>query len=231
MPIQPAIAFLVTGATSLRLSSSNVLAKPLPQTTACPVASNDVVSTVLGAPAQLIDPDFGVRVNGSAECIFTAGGKMVLVRRTGGYFSSTQATPDSIEQLRLLVADDLDYVPVQGVGNAIYWATVPDRSLAPERMGVLISQQGTDALAIGVMDTPEALGIADDAHPSGRRGACAIVPAAMIGILLPVVCACLLFLRASVRPLRPDRDCRIAADSDKSTVTAAGSHRLWGVSS
>jgi hypothetical protein len=148
---------------------------------------------VLGATAQLIDPDFGVRVNRSAECIFTAGGKMVLVRRTGGYFSSTQATPDSIEQLRLLVADDLDYVPVQGVGNAIYWATVP--------------------------------------HPSGRRGACAIVPAAMIGILLPVVCACLLFLRASVCPLRPDRDCRIAADSDKSTVTAAGSHRLWGVSS
>jgi hypothetical protein len=161
MPIQRAIALLVTGATSLLLSSSNVLAKPLPQTTACPVASNDVVSTVLGAPAQLIDPDFGVTVNGSdAECIFTAGGKMVLVRRTGGYFSSSQATPDSIEQLRLLVADDLDYVPVQGVGNAAYWATVRDRSLAPERMGVLISQQGTDALAIGVMDTPEALGIA-----------------------------------------------------------------------
>jgi hypothetical protein len=100
--------------------------KSLPQTTAWPVASNDVVSTVLGAPAQLIDPDFGVRVNG----------------------------------LRPLVADDLDYVPVQGVGNAVYWATVRDRSLAPERMGVLISQQGTDALAIGVMDTPEALGIA-----------------------------------------------------------------------
>ncbi len=92
MPIQPAIAFLVTGATSLRLSSSNV-----------------------------------------------------LVRGTGGYFSSTQATPDSIERLRPLVGDDLDYVPVQGVGNAVYWATVRDRSLAPERMGVLISQQGTDA--------------------------------------------------------------------------------------
>ena len=82
------------------------------------------------------------------------------VRRTGEYFVSNQATPDSVEQLRQLVADDLDYVPVQGVGNAAFWATVRDRSLAPERMGVLISQQGTDALAIGVMDTPEALATA-----------------------------------------------------------------------
>lgn len=161
MPIQRAVALLVIGATSLLLSSSNVLAKPLPQTTTCPAASSDVIATVLGTPAQLFDPDFGVTVNGSdVECLFTAGGNMVLVRRTGDYFSSSQATPESIEQLRLLVADDLDYVPVQGIGDAAYWATVRDRSLAPERMGVLISQQGTDALAVGVMDTPEALAIA-----------------------------------------------------------------------
>jgi molybdopterin-guanine dinucleotide biosynthesis protein len=158
MPIHRSIALLLTVAASALVSSANVLAEPLQQTTQCPVASNDVMSAALGTPVQLLDPDFGVTVNGSdTECLFMAGGQMVLVRRTGEYFVSSQATPDSIEQLRQLVADDLDYVPVQGVGNAAFWATVRDRSLAPERMGVLISQQGTDALAVGVMDTPEAL--------------------------------------------------------------------------
>jgi molybdopterin-guanine dinucleotide biosynthesis protein len=161
MPIHRSIALLLTVAASALVSSANVLAEPLQQTAQCPVASNDVMSAALGAPAQLLDPDFGVTVNGSdTECLFSAGGQMVLVRRTAEYFVTSQATPDSIEQLRQLVADDLDYVPVSGVGNAAFWATVHDRSLAPERMGVLISQQGADALAIGVMDTPEALATA-----------------------------------------------------------------------
>ena len=161
MPIHRSIALLLTIAASVLVSSANVLAEPLQQTAQCPVASNDLMSAALSTPVQLLDPDFGVTVNGSdTECLFSAGSQMVLVRRTAEYFVSSQATPDSIEQLRQLVADDLDYVPVSGVGNAAFWATVHDRSLAPERMGVLISQQGADALAIGVMDTPEALATA-----------------------------------------------------------------------
>jgi hypothetical protein len=161
MPIHRAIALLLTGATSMLLSLSNVLAQPVQQTTVCPVASDAVVSTALGTPAKLTDPDFGVTVDGSnTECLFMAGGEMVLVRRTGEFFSTSQATPESVEQLRLMVSDDLDYAPVSGVGDAALWATVRDRSLAPQRMGVLVSKQGVDAFMIGVMDTPEALAIA-----------------------------------------------------------------------
>jgi hypothetical protein len=35
-------------------------------------------------------------------------------------------------------------------------ATVRDRSLASQRLGVLVTKQGADAFTIGVMDTPEA---------------------------------------------------------------------------
>jgi hypothetical protein len=161
MPIQRVIALLLTGATSVLLSSSNVLAEPLRQAATCPVASDDVVSSALGAPARLFDPDFGVTVNGSdTQCMFSAGGQLVLVRRTGDYFSDSAAgaTPDNIQELRLIIADDLDYQPVSGVGDTALWATVHDRSLAPERMGVLVSKRGADAFMIGVMDTPDALG-------------------------------------------------------------------------
>src|SRR6202158_5891690 len=137
MPIHRAIALLLTGATSMLLSSSNVHAQPVQQTTACPVASDAVVSTALGTPAKLMDPEVGVTVNGSnTECMFMAGGEMVLVRRTGEFFSTSQATPESVEQLRLMVSDDLDYAPVSGVGDAALWATVRDRSLAPQRMEI-----------------------------------------------------------------------------------------------
>jgi hypothetical protein len=161
MPIHRAIALLLTGVTSVLLSSSNVLAEPMRQATTCPVASDDVISTALGTPASLIDPDFGVTVDGfDTECLFTAGGQMVLVRRTDAYFADSPAgaSPENIQQLRLIVADDLDYQPVTGVGDTALWATVRDRSLAPQRMGVLVSKHGADAYAIGVMDTPGALG-------------------------------------------------------------------------
>jgi len=87
-----------------------------------------------------MDPEFSVTVNGSNTDMFMAGGNMVLVRRTGEFFATSQATPDSVDQLRQMVSDDLDYVPVAGVGDAAVWATVRDRSLASQRMGVLVSQ-------------------------------------------------------------------------------------------
>jgi len=150
---------LLAGSASLLLSSSNVLAEPSRQGTVCPVASNAVVSNALGTPAELMDPNYGVTLNGSdTECLFSAGGELVLVRREAGFFAdSAGVSPESAEQLRLLVNDDLDYQSVAGVGDAALWATVHDRSLASERMGVLISKQGVDALTIGVMDTPVAL--------------------------------------------------------------------------
>jgi hypothetical protein len=164
MRIHRAISVLLAGATSMLLGTLSAGAQPLSQTTVCPVASNELVSNVMGAPASLADPDFGVTVDGSdTECLFLADGHLVLVRREASYFSGGPAgsvTPENADQLRLLVADDLDYVPVSGVGDTALWATVRDRSLAPQRMGVLISKVGTDAFAIGVMDTPEALSTA-----------------------------------------------------------------------
>jgi hypothetical protein len=161
MPFQRAIALFATSAFALSVSSSTALAAPIAQATTCPVARDDVISNVLGAPAQIADPDFGVTVNGSdTQCLFTAGDKLVLVRRTGDYFAGSAAgaaTPEEIDGLRQFIVDDLDYQPVSGVGDSAFWATVRDRSLAPERMGVLVSKQGSDAYAIGVMDTPAAL--------------------------------------------------------------------------
>lgn len=156
-----AFAFAVSGAASLLATSSGlVLAAPGLQTVACPVASNDVVSAAVGAPAELFDPDFGVTVSGSdTQCLFSAGGRLVLVRRTADYFSGSQsgATPEAVDLLRQVVTEDVDYTPVAGVGDAALWATVRDRSVASERMGVLISKQGSDAYAIGVMESADAL--------------------------------------------------------------------------
>jgi hypothetical protein len=56
-----------------------------------------------------------------------------------------------------LVVDEVDYTPVGGVGDAALWATVRDRTLAPQRMAVLITKRGADAFVVGVMDSPDAL--------------------------------------------------------------------------
>jgi len=154
------VCVLSAGLASMFIGFAAALAAPAAQLTVCPLAADDVVSGVVGASASIFDPTFGVTVNGTdTECLFSAGGGLVLVRRTTDFFSDSAsgATPEQVEQLRLMVADDVDYAPVSGVGDAALLATVRDRSLAPERMAVLISKCGTDAFAIGVMDTPEAL--------------------------------------------------------------------------
>lgn len=161
MPLHRAIVVFLAGAVGMLFSSSTVLAAPAAQTTTCPIVANDVVSNAVGAAAAVFDPDFGVTVDGSdTECLFSAGDKLVLVRRQADYFSGSvagAATPEEIDGLRLLIADDLDYQPVSGVGDSAFWATVRDRSLAPQRLGVLVSKQGADAYAIGVSDTPAGL--------------------------------------------------------------------------
>src|SRR5579859_672298 len=142
------------------MGSALALAAPAMQSTSCPLASDDLVSGAVGAPAQIFDPSYGVTVNGSdTQCLFTAGGELVLVGRTTGYFDdgASTITPEQVDQLRLLVADDVDYTPVSGVGDAALLATVRDRTLAPQRMAVLVSKRGSDAYKIGVMDTPQAL--------------------------------------------------------------------------
>jgi len=145
-------------ATVAALSSvSGALAAPA----VCPVAADDVVSGAMGAPAHLFDPTNGVTLKGAdTECLFEAGGEMVLVRRSADFFPDSPgatATPEQVDQLRQLIVDEVDYAPVAGVGDAALWATVRDRSLAPQRMAILISKRGVDALVIGVMDTPDAL--------------------------------------------------------------------------
>jgi hypothetical protein len=150
---------LGAGVASTCIGVASALAAPAAQSNICPVAADDVVAGVVGGPVS-IDPLF-VTVNGTnTECVFTAGSHLVLVRRTTGFFddSGPGATPEQVDQLRTLIFDEVDYTPVSGVGDAALLATVRDRSLAPERLAVLVSKRGTDAFAIGVMDTPEALG-------------------------------------------------------------------------
>jgi hypothetical protein len=142
-------------------SISGAQAAPAAQSAVCPVAADEVVSRGVGAPARVFDPVYGVTQNGAeTECLFLAADQMVLVKRSGDFFPDSPAataTPEQVEQLRLLVVDEVDYAAVTGVGDAALWATVRDRSLAPKRMGVLISKRGADAFVIGVMDTPDAL--------------------------------------------------------------------------
>ena len=160
MSLSYAIRLAAAGTVSLLASAVAVSAEPARQSTECPVASSDVVSASVGAPATVFDPDFGVTVEGAdTQCLFSAGGRLVLVRRSMGYFadSASGATPQAVDQLRQIGTEDLDYTSVPGIGDAALWATVRDRSVANQRMGVLISKQGADAYAIGVMDTPGAL--------------------------------------------------------------------------
>jgi hypothetical protein len=157
------VFFLVSaGIASTVIGCAVALAAPAAQSSACPVAVDELVSGAIGAPAS-INPTYDVTVDGSnTECLFTAGGQLVLIRRTSGFFddSAASATPQQLDQLRLLIAEDLDYTPVSGVGDAAFYATVRDRSLASQRLAVLISKRGADAFVVGVMDTPEALATA-----------------------------------------------------------------------
>jgi hypothetical protein len=43
------------------------------------------------------------------------------------------------------------------VGDSAFFATVRDRSLASQRLAVLVTKRGADAFVVGVMDTPDAL--------------------------------------------------------------------------
>jgi hypothetical protein len=141
------------------IGSALALAAPAMQSSSCPVVADDVVSGAVGAPVS-INPAYDVTVNGAnTECLFTAAGNLVLVRRTGGYFddSASGATLEQVDQLRLLIDDDLDYAPVSGVGDSAFFATVRDRSLASQRLAVLVTKRGADAFVVGVMDTPDAL--------------------------------------------------------------------------
>ncbi len=160
--MQRLLFVLSAGIASTFIGFAAALAAPSAQSTGCPVAANDVVSGAVGAPAT-INPTYDVSVNGTnTECLFQAGGGLVLVRQSTGFFddSASNATPEQVDQLRLLIADDLDYTPVSGVGDAAFFATVRDRSLAAQRLAVLISKRGADAFVVGVMDTPEALSTA-----------------------------------------------------------------------
>ena len=152
---------VLLAAVSAFISVSGALAAPAAQSAVCPVAADEVVSRAVGAPAHILDPSFGVTVDGAdTECLFSAADHMVLVKRSGDFFpdsAAATATPEQVQQLRLLIVDEVDYAPVAGVGDAALWATVRDRSLAPQRMAVLISKRGADAFVIGVMDTPDAL--------------------------------------------------------------------------
>jgi hypothetical protein len=157
--LRPVVFVLCAAVASAFMGLSVALAAPAAQSASCPMAANDVVSGALGAPAS-IDSTYGVTVDGTdTECLFTVGNKLVLVRRTSGFFddSASGATAEQVDQLRALINDELDYTAVSGVGDAAFFATVRDRSLAPERLAVLITKRGADAFAIGVMDTPDAL--------------------------------------------------------------------------
>ena len=152
---------LDAGVASTFIGFAVALAMPAAQSTMCPVAANDVVSGAIGAPVS-IDPLL-ITVDGTdTECVFNSGNHLVLVRRTTSFFddSASGATPEQVDQLRTFIFDDVDYTPVSGVGDAAFFTTVRDRSLAAQRLAVLISKRGTDAFAVGVMDTPEALSTA-----------------------------------------------------------------------
>jgi hypothetical protein len=149
---------LCVGLTSTFMGFAVAMAAPAAQSNICPVAADDVVTDAIGEPVT-IDPLF-VTVNGTdTECIFDTADHLVLVRRQTNFFddAASGATPEQLDQLRTLIFDQVDYTPVEGVGDAAFLATVSDRSLASQRQAVLIIKRGSDVFAFGVMDTPDAL--------------------------------------------------------------------------
>src|ERR1700730_10796472 len=103
---------LVLAAVAAFGSVSVALGAPARQAALCPVAADDLVSGVVGAPAHILDPTFGVTQDGAdTECLFSAGGSMVLVKRSRDFFpagSGATATPEQVDQLRLLSVDEVD---------------------------------------------------------------------------------------------------------------------------
>jgi hypothetical protein len=149
---------LGVGLASTFMGFAAAVAAPAAQSNICPVAADDVVAGAIGEPVS-IDPLL-VTVNGTdTECIFDAANHLVLVRRQTNFFDDAAGgvTPEQLEQLRTLIFDQVDYTPVDGVGDAAFLATVSDRSLASERQAVLIVKRASDVFAFGVMDTPDAL--------------------------------------------------------------------------
>jgi hypothetical protein len=157
---------------ALGLAVPFVPAATLAQSEACPLISDAEASAATGLSLQVFE-GFGVNVSGSnTECLFS-GDDLGLVRRQAGFFApDAPSTPEVIERLRTIVArEELDYTPVDGIGDAAYWATVRDPSLAGQRMSLLIVRRGPDAFVFGLtaapnlQDTVRALGQAVLARP------------------------------------------------------------------
>jgi len=131
-------------------------AATLAQTGACPLIGDAEASAATGLSLQVFE-GFGVNISGSnTECLFS-GDDLGLVRRQAGYFAQDElSTPEVIERLRTIVVprEELDYTPVEGIGDAAYWATVRDPSLAGQRMSLLIVRRGPDAFVFGLTAAP-----------------------------------------------------------------------------
>jgi hypothetical protein len=126
----------------------------------CPLVGDETVAAAVGEPVT-ISPMYGVTVEAdNVECLFDGAEAVVLVRRASAVFGAADPaglSADNATQLRRFVRDEVEYTSVAFLGDGALWARAKDRSLADERMSLMLVRRGADVFVVGVWDTPQAL--------------------------------------------------------------------------
>lgn len=128
-----------------------VNAAPASLQAACPFASLELVSGVVGQPLT-IDEMMISSLGQRDECIFESAEGIVLAGRVAGFFGSSGPEGMASDNLLQLTrtSQELMFTPEPGVGDAATWAEAADPAIRAERLSVLIVRRGADAFFFGV---------------------------------------------------------------------------------
>jgi hypothetical protein len=126
----------------------------------CPLVGDETVAAAVGEPVT-ISSNYGVTVEpDNVECLFDGSQALVLVRRASAVFGDADPAglgPDDATRLRRFIRDEVTYTTVASLGDGALFAQAKDRSLADERLSLMLVRRGADVFVVGVWDTPQAL--------------------------------------------------------------------------
>ncbi|MEA2638896.1 MAG: hypothetical protein QOF51_290 [Chloroflexota bacterium] len=136
------------------------LAAPSVQPFSCPLIDAAAVSSAIGAPVTLV-PFAMIDDGSSVQCLFQGSGDLsVVTGRRLGFFGTDQSgafTPDQLDRVKGEINGEVDFTPVDGVGDAAVWATFRDRGTAPDNLGRLLVKRGLDLITVGITEGPGAV--------------------------------------------------------------------------
>jgi hypothetical protein len=124
----------------------------------CPLITEADMTGAVGAPTTLLPFDGAVNEIGRVtSCIFAGESGFIIVTRAVDAFDAGAPNEISPEQIALVKRGDeeVNYRPIQGIGDTALWAQVADPELAKERMPFLLVKGGPDLYTIGSDDLDE----------------------------------------------------------------------------